>query len=79
MAVAADTSASTARAEPTWASADSDSVRSAAASQIRQRGLDVDDATRRQVEQLLGAGGWGYGGYGYGNYMPMPMPYHGEG
>ncbi|MBL8620879.1 MAG: HEAT repeat domain-containing protein [Myxococcales bacterium] len=44
----------------------SDAVRNAAGQQIRSRGIDVDDATRAKLDELLGPGG--YGGYGYGGY-----------
>jgi HEAT repeat protein len=51
----------------------SDSVRVAAAQQIRARGIEVDDATTKRLDDLLGAsGGYGYGGYGYGGYYPAP-------
>lgn len=44
----------------------SDGVKMAAAQQIRSRGLDTDEHTKTQLDQLLGDGGYGYGGYGYG-------------
>jgi hypothetical protein len=37
----------------------------AAASQLRSRGTDVDDATDKKINDIVGAGG----GYGYGGYM----------
>ena len=43
----------------------SDAVRNAAGQQIRSRGIDVDDATRAKLDEVLGAS---YGGYGYGGY-----------
>jgi HEAT repeat protein len=42
-------------------------LKAAAASQLRQRGTDLDDATEAIVTKLAGAG---YGGYGYGGYYP---------
>jgi HEAT repeat protein len=50
------------------ASADQ-SLRVAAASQLRSRGADMDDATEKAVEKLLGSPDMGYGGYGYGRYI----------
>ncbi|HVV84331.1 MAG TPA: HEAT repeat domain-containing protein [Kofleriaceae bacterium] len=46
---------------------DGDQRRYAAATQIRQRGIDVDDATDKELDGLLGSdyGGSAYGGYGY--------------
>ena len=42
---------------------DGDPRRYAAATLIRQRGIDVDDATSRELDGLMGPQ---YGGYGYG-------------
>ena len=60
----------------------SDTVRMAAAQQIRARGMEVDEATRKRLDDLLGdSGGYGYGGYGgygYGGYYPHEPSYHGE-
>ena len=49
---------------------ENDPRRYAAATQLRQRGLGLDDATAREVEALVGAE---YGGYGYGGRV-----YYGE-
>ncbi len=49
------------------AAPDGDPRRYAAATQLRQRAVDVDDATGRALDELIGAeyGGYGYGGRAY--------------
>jgi HEAT repeat protein len=54
-----------------FGSTSSDSVRIAAAQQIRARGMELDDSMRQRLDELLGEGG-GYGGYAYGGYYPQP-------
>lgn len=52
------------------AAADGDPRRYAAATQLRQRGVAVDDATAKALDLLMGPayGGGSYGGYGGQNY-----------
>jgi HEAT repeat protein len=48
-----------------------DDLKTAAASQLRVRGTDLDDRTEQLVTKLAGPAS-GYGGYGYGNYRYYP-------
>jgi len=46
------------------------SLRLAAANQLRSRGTDLDEATEKRVTELAGSPQM-YGGYGYGGYRYM--------